>query len=109
MSLVLGLGVGTFVLIVVSIVSLLTCYLFSSTVYNRLVFIIALAIPVLLLILFVISPKGSGSQPGELRDWNFLSRILLAIALCVGAVLGVSLLVQQHFLVQRKWRPPRSF
>ncbi len=107
---VLGVGVGTLIIIIAVIFSIVWCFACRSSSRPELYSILGMLVPGILILAFALTPKSSQRQPtSAVTDGNFIPHIIFMVLAILGfLVLGGYMLVTQAFTYKKAKNVARS-
>ena len=106
----LGIGIGTLIIIIAVIFSIIWCLACRNSSRPELYSIIGLLVPVILIIAFIATPKNSQRQStSNITDGNFIPHIVFMVLSLLGFLIpGIFLLVNQSFTYKKAKNVARS-
>jgi uncharacterized membrane protein len=96
---VLGIGIGTLIIIIAVIFSIIWCLACRNSSKPELYSLFGLLVPVILILAFVFTPKTSQQQSSStVTDSNFIPHIVFMVLSLVGfLILAIFLLINDSF------------
>lgn len=109
-SRVLGVGVGTLIIIIAIIFSIVWCLACRSSSRPELYSIVGLLVPGILILAFALTPKESQRQAtSSVTDGNFIPHIVFMVLSILGfLILGVYMMVGEAFTYKKAKNVARS-
>lgn len=109
-SRVMGVGVGTLIIIIAVIFSIIWCFACRSSARPELYSILGMLIPGILILAFALTPKASQrQQTSSITDSNFIPHIVFMVLSIIGfIVLGSYMIVTQAFTYKKAKNVARS-
>jgi hypothetical protein len=109
-SRVMGVGVGTLIIIIAVIFSIIWCFACRSSSRPELYSIAGMLVPGILILAFALTPKSSQRQPTtSVTDANFVPHIIFMVLSILGfLILGVYMLLDQAFTYKKAKNVARS-
>lgn len=107
---VLGVGVGTFIIIIAVIFSIIWCFACRSSSRPELYSIAGMLVPGILILAFALTPKSSQRQATSvITDGNFIPHIVFMVLSLLGfLILGAYMVVSQAFTYKKAKNVARS-
>ena len=98
-----GVGIGTFIIIIAIAFSVVWCLACRSSSYPEVYSIIGVAIPAILILIFIFMPKEA-ERPftTSITDSNFIPHIVLMVVSIVGLIVSLVFLMINEVFVFRK-------
>lgn len=109
-SKVLGVGVGTLIIIIAIIFSIIWCFACRSSSRPELYSLLGLLVPAVLIIAFIFTPKYSQKPAATtITDSNFIPHIVFMVLSILGfVILGMYLLIAEAFTYKKAKNVARS-
>lgn len=102
-GMIFGIGVGTFIIIVAIVFSVVWCLLCRSSSNPQVYSIIGVIVPIILIIIFIFMPKQvDRPSTTSITDSNFIPHIVFMVISIVGLLLALGFLLLNEVLVFRK-------
>lgn len=107
---VLGIGIGTLIIIIAVIFSIIWCLACRSSSRPELYSILGLLVPAVLILAFALTPKNSQRQTTTgVTDGNFIPHIVFMVLSLIGfLILGLYLLLSASFTYKKAKNVARS-
>lgn len=100
---IFGIGVGTFIIIIAVVFSVLWCLLCRSSSNPEIYSIIGLIVPIILIIIFIFMPKEVNRPPTTaITDSNFIPHIVFMVISIIGLLLALFFIMINEIFVFRK-------
>lgn len=109
---ILGIGIGTFIIIIAVIFSIIWCLACRNSAKPELYSIIGLLVPAVLILAFALTPKQSQKQStSAITDSNFIPHILFMVFSVVGFIVpGLVLMITDAFAYKKaKYEETKGF
>jgi hypothetical protein len=107
---ILGIGIGTLIIIIAIVFSIIWCLVCRSSSRPEFYSIIGLLVPAILILAFALTPKYSQRQAtSTITDSNFIPHIVFMVLSVVGfLILGLYLLFSSSFTYKKAKNVARS-
>jgi len=99
-----GIGVGTFIIILAILFSIVWCLVCRTSSRPEMYSVIGILVPVILILVFVLMPKeiNRDDDINEITDMNFVTHVVFMVIAIIAFVLSCLVLCQDYFFIEKK-------